>query len=98
MMISLHRFLTSYSTRNDILRINNSSKTETTPPKAQDPDSRNRKIDFSNSSALEIGLKECQDPQLKELRFEMLTMIKSLKSEMEQKFVINSEIYTKDLE
>ena len=97
-MISLHRFLTSYSTRNDILPINNSSKIETTPPKGQDPYSGNKNTELSNSSNLDTGLKEYRDPQLKELRLEMLTMIKSLKREVEQKFVNKSEIFTKDLE
>ena len=44
-----------------------------------------RNVNAHNNRDLETGLKNPRDPELKELRFEVLTIIESLKREMELK-------------
>ena len=96
-MISLHRFLESYTSRNEIVSINNSNKIEIKPIHAHDSNSENRNLELYDIIHLEKRLKEYQDRQLKELRLEMLTMIHSLNSDIERKSVIRSGTFTQDL-
>ena len=71
---------------------------EITSFQAHESNSKNKNFELHNSTHMEMRLKEYQDRQLKELRLEMLNMIKSLKSEIEQKFVNEVETFTENSE
>ena len=86
-MIFLKQFLKANILRNDIHQIRTPIEERIASNNVINENTENRVLRLYNNASLEGGLKEYRDPELKEFRLEMLTLMESLENKFELKLI-----------